>query len=53
MINALVLVCLAFAGWGLLRRFFSRTVLDNVPGPTPSSFWTGERLSSKFASYAF
>jgi hypothetical protein len=45
MFQALVFGFLALACWRLLRRFFLRTVLDNVPGPSPSSFWAGERLN--------
>ncbi|KAF8798335.1 cytochrome P450 [Phlegmacium glaucopus] len=41
MFQALVFGFLTLACWRLLRRFFSRTALDNVPGPSPSSFWTG------------
>lgn len=41
MFQALVFGFLALACWRLLRRFFLRTVLDNVPGPSPSSFWAG------------
>ena len=37
----LTLVCLL-----PLRHFFVRTVLDNVPGPSPSSFWSGETQSA-------
>lgn len=46
MFNALVLGFLVLVFWRLLHRLFFRTVLDNVPGPTPSSFWAGERRSS-------
>ena len=48
MLQALVFGFLALACWRLLRRFFSRTVLDNVPGPSPSSFWAGKELNSPF-----
>jgi len=41
MFQALVFGFLALASWRLLRRFFLRTVIDNVPGPSPSSFWAG------------
>ena len=41
-----LLVVLVF--WRLLRNFFSRTVLDNIPGPSPPSFWAGEQRKFKF-----
>ena len=46
MVNTLVLGFLFLLLWQLLRRFFFRTVLDNVPGPSPTSFWAGERRQS-------
>lgn len=27
--------------WRLLRRFFTKHPLTNIPGPAPASFWTG------------
>ena len=43
MINTLILGFLVLVFWRLLQRLFFRTVLDNVPGPSPVSFWEGER----------
>ena len=46
--NTLILGFLVLVIWLLLRRFFFRSVLDNVPGPSPRSFWEGEGLRFKF-----
>ena len=45
MLEVLGLAFLALACWRLLRRFFYQTTLDNIPGPSPRSFWAGEQPS--------
>ena len=50
MFNTLILGFLVLVFWRLLQRFFFRTVLDNVPGPSPPSFWAGELHKFKFVT---
>ncbi|KAF8199601.1 cytochrome P450 [Pholiota molesta] len=40
-LQAISLYGISWALWKLFRQFFVKSVLDNIAGPTPKSFWKG------------
>jgi cytochrome P450 len=40
-VEAAVLYAFSWALWKAVRNYFVKSALDNIPGPSPGSFWKG------------
>ncbi|KAF5326984.1 hypothetical protein D9619_004812 [Psilocybe cf. subviscida] len=40
-VEAAVLYALSWVLWKAVRNYFVKSALDNIPGPSPNSFWKG------------